>query len=63
MSLLHVHRRRVPTQNVFRSIAICAIREAAVLTEDTMHDRTGRHVVYSMLHVHVVFITHYRRDS
>ena len=32
MSFLHIHRRRVPTQNVYRSVDICTGREAAVLT-------------------------------
>ena len=29
---LHVHRRRVPTQNVYRSVVICMSYVAAVLT-------------------------------
>lgn len=32
MPFLHVHRRRVPTQNVYRSIVVCIYVVAAVAT-------------------------------
>ena len=32
MPFLHVHRRRVPTQDVFRSVVVCMFSVAAILT-------------------------------